>query len=851
MYVAGSYNQTCTIYGTGGTSFTAPYTVATNSGHRDGFLVKVSPTGAILWGATLRGGSNDGMNAVTVDPFGDPIVTAGFNGCCPSSFAGTIFGTTNSLNISSFGINYGTGVVAKFNSSGAVQWAARIYNRDASAGDITTDAVGNIYVTSNFRSWNSGTAAQVYDGLNNVSTLFNPGIGLGYLLKLAPNGATLWGTTFGNAGNGVDALTGGTGIDIDANGDVWVSGFYSGAAPTFYSTSGGNLTGPASTGNRGFVVKYSPAGQALALNTLQQSANAGTALMDIACRGSEVRACGYYSGGNLGLNDILFASYDLSANQQNIQTAGGAGEDYAYCIEPFGNGYLSSGSAANGASIGGGSMTGDASWLWNTTGGATSSLSYLWSTGATTASITVNPVQTTTYTGTISSGGTSCTDSITITVANTGGQLFGQDTLSICGALATLDAGTGYSAYNWNTGATTQSISVTGSGWYTCSVTNGNCSSIDSTYLDLLNLNIQQSDTSVCLGSSLNLNATATCGTNTSGGLSWELLIPGSSYNGNETNFDQSGFDPGSRKLFSVLRNGSVNRVYAFDLVNNTVNTLSSSGGPSEIYSYAYDGTNNRIVANRVGRDAVFALPVTGGSWQSIGGGSFDAESYGCNEFWNPVSNRFGYFGGYGFYSTKNWIFENNGSGWINPYPNNNNCNPARRVGSQIARNASGNKYYIFSGLGSCDGNQFASSCALGSPWPTDVGVYCWLRDIWELDLSTYQFTNVLPVNNASILREGSFAFDHSNNTFYLIGGNAPTSTYGVFTPFTMDILRFRLGIDNGFLPVQVSGTTPPPSGNGATAFDAAGNRIIYARADGIWALNLGGTCNPTYLWST
>ena len=45
----------------------------------------------------------------------------------------------------------------------------------------------------------------------------------------------------------------------------------------------------------------------------------------------------------------------------------------------------------------------------------------------------------------------------------------------------TLDAGAGYSTYNWNTGATTQTINVSSAGWYDVTVTNDNgCSASDS-----------------------------------------------------------------------------------------------------------------------------------------------------------------------------------------------------------------------------------------------------------------------------------------------------------------------------------------------------------------------------------
>ncbi len=53
--------------------------------------------------------------------------------------------------------------------------------------------------------------------------------------------------------------------------------------------------------------------------------------------------------------------------------------------------------------------------------------------------------------------------------------------LSICdGSQGTLDGGSGYNTYNWNTGESTQTISVNNGGWYYLTVTQGLCSGIDS-----------------------------------------------------------------------------------------------------------------------------------------------------------------------------------------------------------------------------------------------------------------------------------------------------------------------------------------------------------------------------------
>jgi hypothetical protein len=145
IFIVGRYNQTFTFYGNNNTSFVAPYTSTGNSNHQDGYLVKINPNGEVIWGATLRGGSNDGFNGVAVDNLGNPIVTGSFNGCCPSTFAATIFGPNSTLGVSSFGSNYNSGLVAKFDSNGNILWKAAVYNRDADLNRLAIDETNNIY----------------------------------------------------------------------------------------------------------------------------------------------------------------------------------------------------------------------------------------------------------------------------------------------------------------------------------------------------------------------------------------------------------------------------------------------------------------------------------------------------------------------------------------------------------------------------------------------------------------------------------------------------------------------------------------------------------------------------------
>jgi hypothetical protein len=103
-----------------------------------------------------------------------------------------------------------------------------------------------------------------------------------------------------------------------------------------------------------------------------------------------------------------------------------------------------------------------------------------WSTGDTTATISVSPAQTTTYTVTVDNGISTCTDSVTVTV-NAASVDLGPDTLSLCaGDSVLLDAGAGYDQYIWSTGDTMQSIDVDSSGMY--SVTVGNSIGVANNY---------------------------------------------------------------------------------------------------------------------------------------------------------------------------------------------------------------------------------------------------------------------------------------------------------------------------------------------------------------------------------
>ncbi|MBO3097921.1 Ig-like domain-containing protein [Gelidibacter pelagius] len=145
------------------------------------------------------------------------------------------------------------------------------------------------------------------------------------------------------------------------------------------------------------------------------------------------------------------------------------------------------------------------------TGGST----YLWSTGATTESISVSPSSTTTYSVTAydESGQNSDTDEVKVTVNALPAVDAGSNVKINSGESTTLTA-TGATTYKWSTGSTGSSITVspTATRTYTVIGTRNGCEVADTVEVTVLNpvevIADAGVDQSICAGSSATLTAT-------------------------------------------------------------------------------------------------------------------------------------------------------------------------------------------------------------------------------------------------------------------------------------------------------------------------------------------------------
>lgn len=150
------------------------------------------------------------------------------------------------------------------------------------------------------------------------------------------------------------------------------------------------------------------------------------------------------------------------------------------------------------------------------------------------------------------------------------------DTTRVCGDNSILDAGSGFSSYQWNTGANTQTVIPVASGTYIVTVTNSaGCISSDTTYLSVVKANILNNDTIICRTSSVTLSIDSLF---PSRGVCSPSQLPTSLRSGlvgfwpfcGNAN-DASGFNNHGQVFGATLTNdrfGSPNSAYSFNSVN-------------------------------------------------------------------------------------------------------------------------------------------------------------------------------------------------------------------------------------------------------------------------------------------
>lgn len=285
----------------------------------DAFIAKYDAPGNVVWAKQSGGAGGEMGRGIAVDTKANCYVTGYFDGSAT-------FGSTD---LTSSG---GSDVfIAKYDASGKFLWAKQAGSTAAEFGrNVAVDRQGNCYITGVF-------GGQASFGNRTITNAGGEDI---FIAKYDPSGNSLWAKSAGGVSK--DAATG---IDVDVNGNSYITGEFNGTA-TFGSTT---LTSSNSNPDI-FVSKYDASGNVLWAK--QAGGASGDFGRNIAVDMSgNAYVTGEFEGtaafGSTTLTsgggvDIFVVKYDASGNALWAKRAGGKLEERAsgIAVDGKGNAYI-------------------------------------------------------------------------------------------------------------------------------------------------------------------------------------------------------------------------------------------------------------------------------------------------------------------------------------------------------------------------------------------------------------------------------------------------------------------------------------------------------------------------------
>ncbi len=285
----------------------------------------------LSWVKQMGGPEPEHCLSINIDPSGNILTTGYFSDTADFDPGLGIFnlnGNANDVNI----------FISKLDGSGNFIWAKQIGGSDFDVGkSITTDLQGNIFIT--------GRYAKTVD--------FDPGPGIfnltsgsnssAFILKLDPSGNFIWAKKIQST------LSDGSSIKVDAAGNNYSTGFFTGTANFDLGVSNFSLT--STGGYDGYILKLDSSGNFIWAKKLGGSSTDYG--MGLATDGqTNVYVTGEFQGTvdfdpgtasfpltSTGLNDAFVIKLDTSGNFKWARKMGSDSIDFALTIalDPSGN----------------------------------------------------------------------------------------------------------------------------------------------------------------------------------------------------------------------------------------------------------------------------------------------------------------------------------------------------------------------------------------------------------------------------------------------------------------------------------------------------------------------------------
>ncbi len=225
----------------------------TSSGGADIFISKLDSSGNFVWAKSMGGKSYDLSHAISIDISGNVYTTGLFDGISDFDPGKDTFKLISVFDETPFP---GDMFISKLDRSGNFIWAKRIGGETPNGFDIGT----SIAVDKEFNVYTTGC----FGG----NTDFDPGVksfivkkiggfpyGDAFVLKLDSSGNFIWVQCMGGAGDDK-----GNSITLDANNDIYTTGYFSGIADFDPGKRIFNLISPDGSINNTFISKFASCG---------------------------------------------------------------------------------------------------------------------------------------------------------------------------------------------------------------------------------------------------------------------------------------------------------------------------------------------------------------------------------------------------------------------------------------------------------------------------------------------------------------------------------------------------------------------------------------------------------------
>jgi hypothetical protein len=255
-YVTGWYSSSSavTVRDAGSTSSTSNVTLPIASSI-SAFLVKYDTNGVSQWATRIDGTGTDKSYGISLDNSSNIYITGEYYSTTTTTLYDADGGNENNIVLP---ISSGTdSFIAKYNANGVTQWATLIQGTSTDSGQgIAIDNNNNVYATGYYNSSVHTNIYDTYDINNPISIPATSGEAI-FTVKYDTNGKVKWATTIDGTGTDEE----GRGIVMDADGNTYVTGWYSSTNVITVSDAGStsstsNVILPAASSISTFLVKY-------------------------------------------------------------------------------------------------------------------------------------------------------------------------------------------------------------------------------------------------------------------------------------------------------------------------------------------------------------------------------------------------------------------------------------------------------------------------------------------------------------------------------------------------------------------------------------------------------------------